>query len=466
MMKKNSIVLAVLLCVATAATAQPSPAIRERIDTIVAALNTSAEAFEQYAQHNFTPEVLARGDAAKRRKTTELIRRDFGQITVRGADRPTDTKLEIGIEGSTGARGTMILDIESAPPHRVSGFGMRIGGRPEREGPPLPPVKVRASMQNDELSKELDGYIGKLAGEGRFSGTVLVAKNGKPVFERAYGFANRADEVPNTTRTRHNLGSINKQFTKVAIAQLAAAGRLALDDALGKYLPEHQNADARKATINQLLNHTAGLGDIFGPDFRKAEKSAFRSNSDYYTFIAPRPMAFAPGTGKQYCNACYITLGEIVTRVSGMPYERHIEQHVLRPAGMTASGFFFSDEVVPRIAIGYAPTPEGVRSNLYMRGAGGSAAGSAFATAADLLAFDNALRDGKLLDAKWTGWFFGEDPPAAGRSDTAISYAGGSGGINASVNGNGQWTVIAMANISPPAAEALAEGILGALTGR
>jgi CubicO group peptidase (beta-lactamase class C family) len=436
MMKK----LLALLLFATSLAAQPSPAIRNRIDSLVAAFNGTSEEFENYARENFTAEALARGDAAKRKALTERIRADFGKLSVRDVERNSDSRLDIGIEGSNGERGAIILDIEAAAPHRITGMGFRIGER-EEKGPKLPPAPGDV--------KELDAYLAKLVAEGRFSGTVVVAKNGKSIFEKAYGLADRGKNIANTPATRHNIGSINKQFTKVAIDQLAAAGKLSLDDPLGEYLPGHANADARKATIRQLLDHTAGLGDFFGADFDKADKSRFRTNSDYYAFVAPRPLAFPPGTGKRYCNACYITLGEIITRVTGMPYERYVEQNVFKPAGMNDSGFFLTDRPAPRMAIGYMATPDGLESNVPTRGAGGSAAGSAFATAEDLLAFDNALRAGKLNGK---------------RTSEALGYAGGSGGINASVESDGTWTVITLANIDPPAAEALSSAISKALS--
>jgi CubicO group peptidase (beta-lactamase class C family) len=422
--------LAVALLITTSLAAQPSPAIRERIDSLIAAFNGTSEEFEQYAQKNFTAEGLARTDVAKRKRVTEMIRADFGKLSVRGVERNSDSRLEIEIAGSTGAQGAILLDIEPMAPHRITGMGVKIGGggREER-GPKLPPAPGDPA--------QLDGYISKIAAEGRFSGTVLVAKDGKAVFEKAYGLADREKNIANTTDTRHNIGSINKQFTKAAIEQLITAGKLAPQDPLGKYLPEHANAEARKATIRQLLDHTAGLGDFFGEDFAKADKSKFRTNSDYYAFVAPRPLTFPPGTSKRYCNACYITLGEIITRVSGMPYERYIEQNVFKP----------SDQTAPRIAIGYTATPDGVKSNVSMRGVGGSAAGGWFATAQDLLRFDNALRSGKL----------------GKRAEGALGYAGGSGGINASVESDGRWTVITLANIDPPAAEALAGAIMDAL---
>src|SRR5688572_10143683 len=143
----------VLLFIATIAIAQPSPAIKQRIESIVAAFNESPEAFEKYATQNFTAEALARGDAARRRSVTETVRRDFGKITVRGADRPNDTRLEIDIEGSTGARGAIVLDIEAAAPHRVTGMSLRIGGGRE-EGPALPPLRLSGAIE-----EELNTYI-------------------------------------------------------------------------------------------------------------------------------------------------------------------------------------------------------------------------------------------------------------------------------------------------------------------
>lgn len=459
----SRLVVAAIVCIAVIPlAAQPSPAIRERIQSFVAALNGSPEEHEAYAQKAFTAETLARSNAEKRKRNHARVRQDFGRLSVRDVERLSDTRLRINVEGATGARGTITLDIEAAPPHRITGSMFDIGKA--KKGPALPPVPVSPSMTAPELSNALNDYIAKLVADGKFSGTVLVARDGKPVFERAYGLANRADQVPNTPGTRHNLGSINKHFTRTAIAQLAAAGKLTLDDTLGKHLPDHAQVDARKATVAQLLDHTAGLGDIFGPDFSKADKGSFRNNSDYYALVAPRPLTFPPGSSKRYCNACYVTLGEIVSRVSGMPYERYVEQNVLAPAGMRDTGFFMTDAVVPRLAIGYFETPEGVRSNVLTRGAAGSAAGSAFATASDLLALDNAMREGRLLDPKWTGWFLGDDTEARGRATASMTYAGGSGGINASVSGNGRWTVIAMANISPPAAEALSEEIFRALS--
>ena len=140
----------------------------------------------------------------------------------------------------------------------------------------------------------------------------------------AYGLANREKQIPNTVRTRFNIGSINKEFTQTAIRQLVRDGKLSLTDTLGKFFPNYPQATSRAATVEQLLTHRGGLADFFGPEFNQAAKDRFASNADYFTFVSSLPPSFAPGERNQYCNGCYIALGAIIEKVSGMPYEKYV----------------------------------------------------------------------------------------------------------------------------------------------
>ena len=208
-------------------------------------------------------------------------------------------------------------------------------------------------MTSAEIDRRLDGYFTKLAADDAFSGVALVARNGVPVFFKAYGLADREKKIANTIRTRFNLGSINKAFTQVAIHQLVAAGKLSYSDSLGKFFPDYPQAASRAATVEQLLGHRAGLSDFFGPEFNRAPKSQFASNADYFRFVGSQPPAFAPGEREQYCNGCYIALGAIVERVSGMPYEKYVAEQVFARAEMTSTGYPRSDRPEPDIAQGY-----------------------------------------------------------------------------------------------------------------
>ncbi|HYI13366.1 MAG TPA: serine hydrolase domain-containing protein [Thermoanaerobaculia bacterium] len=463
-MHSRWMIRAALLLMALAASAQPSPEMRKRIEGTIAAFNGTAHDFEKYAQEHYAKEFLAQRTAEQRAALFARLQQDFGKLGAVSVERKSPDSVAIAVKGTTGMRGQLILRHEPAPSYRISGLEMRVGGG-DNEKPDLPPVPVRGTMNAAELTAALDPYLKNLQAASKFDGAVLVVRDGVTLFEKAYGYANRADKVPNTVATRFNVGSIVKEFTKVAVGRLAAEGKLSLDDTLGRHIPDHPNATAQKATIAQLLDHTAGLGDFMSPEFRATAMGRLRSNRDWYKLAASRPMTFDPGARRQYCNNCYITLGEIIERVSGMPYEQYIAKHVFEPAGMKTAGFFHTDGVEPSVATGYTTAHGPLRSSVHLRGAAGSAAGSAYASAGDLLAFDNAWRDGKLLDPKWTGWSFDGAAPATGRVTTPLGYAGGSEGVNATVESGGKWTVVVLANIDPPAAEDLGQAIYRALGG-
>src|SRR5688572_27687831 len=232
------------------------------------------------------------------------------------------------------------------------------------------PPPINRSMTSVEIEKQLDAYFAKLASNEQFSGVALVARNGVPLFFRAYGFADHEKKIPNTIRTRFNLGSINKMFTQAAIRQLVAAGKLSMTDTLGKFFPDYPQAVSRAATVEQLLGHRAGLADFFGDAFTRAPKSQFASNADYFKFVSALPPTFPPGERNQYCNGCYIALGAIVEKVSGMPYEKYVAEHVFARAEMTSTGYPRSDRPSPDIANGYTRrSGDGaLRNNVEMHG--------------------------------------------------------------------------------------------------
>jgi CubicO group peptidase (beta-lactamase class C family) len=325
-------------------------------------------------------------------------------------------------------------------------------------GPPPPPVT--ASMTPAELTNALDAYLAEFASNGRFAGVVAVAKNGATVFERAYGLADRERKTPVTAATRFNLASIGKAFTKTAIGQLVTQGKVALTDTIGKLLPDYPNQKALGATVDQLLNHQAGVADFFGPAFDAAPKTQFASNADYFRFVAPQPLLFAPGSQRQYCNGCYVVLGQIIERVSGLGYEDYIATHVFTPARMTGAGFFRADRLPAAVALGYSTQLPGRAGSLQnardAHGVAGSAAGGSYATAADLLAFDKAIREGRLLDAKMTAWFLETDSASPGtRARGGIGIAGGAPGANTLLESDEGWAVAVVGNLDPPASVGL-----------
>jgi CubicO group peptidase (beta-lactamase class C family) len=310
-----------------------------------------------------------------------------------------------------------------------------------------------------------------------------MAKDGKPFLLEAVGLADRDFAVPNRTDTKFNIGSINKIFTQVAIAQLAAEGKLALNDTIRKHLPDSKIPEADRITIQQLLTMTSGMGDFFGNKYDATPKDKIRTLRDYLALFETDPLKFAPGTSRGYSNAGYVVLGLIVEKVSGRNYHEYVRDRIFAPAGMKNTDSWPLDAVVTNRAVGYtreAPAAQQRTSgaawvtNVYGLPGRSSSAGGGDSTAEDLLAFDAALRGDKLLPREWTDWFYsdkaapprgGDDksgpPPASGaapkKHSGGFGFAGGTGGANAVVECDLDtgYTLVVLANQDPPAAESL-----------
>ncbi|MEO5821400.1 MAG: serine hydrolase domain-containing protein [Vicinamibacteraceae bacterium] len=441
----------------------PEPDVRTRVDAFVAVIRDGGPAqYEAMAQQHFAPPLLARVSAAERRTMAERIRRDFGAITVTGI-RVIDGVATIGARGATGLTGSLVLALEPALPFRITSVAVEVGGGDDEHRPAVA-IPLTAAMTADEMSRTLDASLQPLVGRDAFAGVVLIARDGVPIVQRTYGIADRERGVAVTADTRFGLASIGKLFTKAAIAQLIAAGKVRPTDTVGAILPDYPASPARQATVEQLLEHRGGIADFFGPAFAALPKDRFRTNTDYYRFVAAQPVRFAPGERNEYCNGCYIVLGAIIERVSGMPYETYLARHVFAPAGMTGA----AASTLP-VANGYTRRTVGggpdvpLHSSQSMHGAGGSAAGGGLGTAADLLAFDNALRTGTLPDGSGPAAILPGRPVAGGRARGGIGAAGGAPGTNAALESDDTWTIVVLANLDPPAATSVAQGIRRAL---
>ena len=445
---------AVLLLIAAASLsaqevrrATPPPEVRALFDALVAAVNGgSADGWEAFAQERFVPELLKQQSRDDRARLYQQIVDRFGTIAIAGAMREgPDAPLRLNIKGAK-ASGVIVLEMDDASPRRIIDLRLDESAAVAADRASVP---IDASMTSDEIDRRLDAHFTKLTTDDQFSGVALVAKNGVPVFFKAYGLADREKKIANTIRTRFNLGSVNKAFTQVAIRQLADAGKLAYTDTLGKFFPDYPQAASRSATIEQLLTMRGGLADFFGDAFSQAPKSQFASNADYFRFVSSRPPLFAPGERNQYCNGCYIALGEIIAKASGMTYEEYVARHIFARAEMTSTGYPRSDRPQPDIAQGYTRQGGELRNNLAMHGVAGSAAGGGYSTALDLLTYVKALQAGKFPGA-----------------NTEPAIAGGAPGINALMEKRGEWVVIVLANLDPPAATRPGIAIADALTRR
>ncbi|MFL5385398.1 MAG: serine hydrolase [Longimicrobiaceae bacterium] len=254
------------------------------------------------------------------------------------------------------------------------------------------PVSPKAAV------RPVEAALARAAAEGRFSGTVLIARDGRPVFQHAYGMADREARIANTLETRFNLGSMNKMFTAVAIAQLAAQGKLSFQDPLSKFIPDFPTAAAaQKIRIEHLLTHTSGLGSYFNPRFFRERPTTVAAMMDVAR--ADTALAFEPGTRQRYSNTAFLVLGAVIEKVTGQDYYDYIRDHVFVPAGMTSSSWPLRGE--PGRAKEYEISPETggqPRADEFRRG---SPAGGGVSTVGDMLRFSQALLSGRLVPQEY-----------------------------------------------------------------
>ncbi len=222
-----------------------------------------------------------------------------------------------------------VLDIEAKPPHRIAGLQFS----PARPPSDLPAPK---RLTDAEIVKSLEAFVQRLAKADAFSGTVLLAKDGKVLFKAAHGLASKRFNVPNRIDTKFNLGSMNKMFTGVAISQLVQGGKLSLDDTLGQYLSTDwlPREITDKIRIKHLLTHTSGLGSYFDDKFMESSRALFRELDDYKPLIAGDTLAFEPGTDSQYSNSGMFLLGVVIEKVTGQSYFDYVRENIHEPSGM------------------------------------------------------------------------------------------------------------------------------------
>lgn len=312
----------------------------------------------------------------------------------------------------------------------------------------------------------------------KFSGAVLLAKDGKPIFARAYGLADRTHKVSNTLETKFRIGSINKVFTAVATLQLVEAGKLKLEDPLGKYLDDYPNKElAAKVTIGELLSNTGGTGDIFGTgpeglfsEEYKAHRFELRTSQDYIRLYGSRPLRFEPGSRFEYSNYGFILLGAVIEKASGESYYDYVRKHIYGPAGMKHTGEQPEDERISNLSIGYT-TMDGDKTlhpNTELLPYRGTSAGGGYSTVGDMFAFAKAFSQNKLLSAKYTEMMMSAkvDMPRDGHygyglmehplnGSKCFGHAGGYPGLNADVEMclNSQYIFVVLANVDPPIAQ-------------
>ena len=319
----------------------------------------------------------------------------FGDLTLRTVDSVAPSRASgIAQSNRTEAWRRFGVILDTAPPNRILRVGIWPAGAPDA------PTR---RLSDAEVVEQLRAYMERLARRDVFSGTVLLAKGGKPLFSGAYGEANKDFGVKNTVDTKFNLGSMNKMFTSVAVMQLVEAGKVSLDDTLGKFLPAGaMRADVlSKVRVKHLLTHTSGLGSYFSPRWDSLSRAMFRSVDDWMPLVKDETLAFEPGARWSYSNTGMLLLGKVIESASGKDYFDYVRERIFKPAGMTSTDSYELDRVTKNLAVGYEreDEPDGpqYRNNIFQHVIRGGPAGGGYSTVGDLTRFGVALQEGRLI---------------------------------------------------------------------
>jgi len=255
---------------------------------------------------------------------------------------------------------------------------------------------VLQSFAQDAGSK-IDSLVSAYAKMQQFNGSVLVARDGKLLINKGYGYLNVADRVPNTEESIFQLGSITKQFTAAVILKLQEEKKLDVTDKISKYFPAFPKGDS--ITIQQLLTHTSGISNYTNdPSFMANEITRHKSMEEMMALFKDKPLDFSPGTGWNYSNSGYSMLGYIIEKASGMSYTAAVRKYIFTPLHMTHSGFDFAGLQDANKTTGYfkvdktnaVPAPI-VDSTVSF------SAGAIYSTTGDLYLWHQALEQNKIL---------------------------------------------------------------------
>jgi len=250
-----------------------------------------------------------------------------------------------------------------------------------------------------QLTAEFDRIVSSEFKAQEPGGVVLVTRKGEVIYKKAFGMADVELDVPMREEMVFNVASITKQFTAVAVLQLAEQGKLSLQDEVTKYLPDYP-ANGQKITLESLLTHTAGIPGSAPEAVASLQgKRGLVSLQEIIATFKNRPLDFAPGARWSYSNNGYMLLGAVIEKVSGVSYPEYLAKNLFKPAGMTRTLFGNDYVLVKNRASSYVYS--GAESK-FLNALNGKvelaySAGAIQSTAEDLFKWHQALNAHRLI---------------------------------------------------------------------
>lgn len=253
--------------------------------------------------------------------------------------------------------------------------------------------------QDNPIEDKVDEYLNAYIQMNQFSGSVLIAKEGKVLLNKGYGYANHEFNIKNKPTTRFRIASLTKGFTALAIMQLREQDKLHLSDALSKFISDYPRGN--EITIKHLLTNTSGIPNHTEfEDFAKERRVFHYTVSQTIETFKNKPLEFTPGDGFSYSNSNYILLGFIIEQVSGTGYAEYIEQNIFKLLNMEDSGFEEPQKVISNFAQGYLVRNNEVQRARFRDMSNAHASGALYSTIEDLYKWDRSLYTEELIGKK------------------------------------------------------------------
>jgi len=254
----------------------------------------------------------------------------------------------------------------------------------------------RQILAGEDIQSKIDEYVYAYEGNNWFSGAILVAKDGKVLFEKGCGKADYENNIQNSPKTKFRTCSLTKAFTAMAVIQLEQKGMIVLNDKLTKFIPDYPNGD--KITVHNLLTNTSGIVDhTILPDFNTERRLNPCPIEKTISTFKDKPLRFEPGEKFEYSNSNYIILGLIIEKVSGQSYAQYVENEIFKPLAMNDSGFEYPQQKYENFAYGYVAENDKVTLARSRIMSNAHASGALYSTVRDMYLWDRALYTTKLI---------------------------------------------------------------------
>ncbi len=263
-------------------------------------------------------------------------------------------------------------------------------------------IAAQGNNMNDDLTKRIDDVFGAVYNNPNEPGAaVLIMQAGDTLYSRCFGVADMETKSPVTFETNFCIASVSKQFSAVALMQLAEQGKLSLNDPLSKFFPEFQAPFFKEITLHHIMSHTSGIPDARPRSDRNFVLYSTDVNSVQYMRKLDR-LNFTPGTQYEYINPTFQLIYQIVERATGIPFETYMHDNVFGKAGMQTCRYFEPDRNITCMAHGFERDDKGVWHE-YDYGEESffatKADGALYCSINDFVRWERALRDNRVWTA-------------------------------------------------------------------